>query len=239
MLYYGKNTVISVLSSNQMINELFITKNFSDKKILDLIYKRKLIPIIVSEEKLNSMSNSGNHQGIIISAFDYNYSTLDKIIDCGKNNENSLVIILDGVEDPQNFGSIIRTAEAVDVDGIIIPKNRSVKVTPTVAKVSTGAINSIKIAQETNINQSIKKLKDAGYWIVSAHMETEIFYDQVDYKMKIALIVGSEGKGVSSNVLKKSDFIVKIPMYGKVSSLNVAVSSAIIMYQINSNRQNN
>ncbi|MEG0686989.1 MAG: 23S rRNA (guanosine(2251)-2'-O)-methyltransferase RlmB, partial [Erysipelotrichales bacterium] len=197
---------------------------------------KQIVKFIESGE-LEKLANGKNHQGVIAKGFEYQYTNVENIIDKNQSNESSIVVILDGLEDPQNFGSIIRTGEALNISGIVIPKNRSVSVTPTVAKVSTGAINEVMIAQETNLRATIKKLKDNGYWIVTADMDTDVMYDQVDYKMKVALIIGSEGKGVSMQLKKESDFVVKLPMYGKVSSLNAAVSTAIILYQINSNRQ--
>ena len=236
MYYYGKNTIKGLLDSKTMLEKVYLVKNFNDKKLLALLKKNNCKIEYLEDNKLDELSEYKNHQGIIAKVFKYQYTDLDTILETNKNNDNSLVVILDGLEDPQNFGSIIRSGEALAIDGIIIPKNRSVKVTPTVAKVSTGAINSVSISQVTNISQTIKKLKDNHYWIVGADMNTDVLYDSLDYRMKVALVVGSEGKGISNLVKKECDYLVKIPMYGQVSSLNAAVSAAIIMYQINSNR---
>ena len=166
MYYYGKNTIKGLLDSKTMLEKVYLVKNFNDKKILNLLKKNNCKTEYVADSKLNELSEYKNHQGIVAKVFSYQYTDLNEILNTSKNNDNSLVIILDGLEDPQNFGSIIRTGEALGIDGIIIPKNRSVKVTPTVAKVSTGALNSVSISQVTNINQTIKKLKDNHYWIV-------------------------------------------------------------------------
>lgn len=238
MYHYGKNTIKGLINSKTQLESVFISEKFNDKDFLRFLDKNRIRPIVVSQAKLETLAKGANHQGIVAKAFEYTYQDLESIINKTKTKENSTILILDGLEDPQNFGSLIRTSEAVGVDGIIIPKNRSVRVTPTVAKVSTGAINAVDIALVTNLRQSIEKLKEAGYWIVTAHMDTEVLYDQVDYSGKMALIVGSEGKGVSSLLLKESDFVVKLPMYGDVSSLNAAVSGAIILYQMDSNRRN-
>lgn len=238
MYYYGKNTVKTLIENNEEIQKVYLSKRFKDQEIIQLLKNKKITPTLVDEKKLDTLSDNGNHQGVIIQAKDYEYKELNHVLKKNKDNENSLLILLDGIEDPQNFGSIIRTAAALDTSGIIIPKNRSVKITPTVAKVSTGAMNHIDIVRVTNLKQTIKTLKDEGYWIVGAHMDTDLYYDQVDYKMKIGLVIGSEGKGLSNNILSECDYIVKLPMYQAVSSLNAAVSTAVILYQIDSNRRN-
>lgn len=236
MYYYGKNTIKGLIDSKTSLEVVYLNHKFNDKEILNLLKRNNIYYEFVDKEYLDKLSDNSNHQGIVIKTFKYEYKDLKSIVEKNKNNENALILILDGLEDPQNFGSIIRTSEALLVSGIIIPKNRSVKVTPSVARVSTGAINLVDIALVTNINQSIKYLKENNYWIVGADMNTDLLYDQVDYKMKIGLVIGSEGKGISAQTKKECDFLVKIPMYGKISSLNAAISSAIIMYAINSNR---
>lgn len=237
MYYYGKNTVKNLLKKEEVIKQVYLSKKFKDYDILRLLKHKKITPTLVDERKLDTLSNDGNHQGVIIETPDYQYKELNHVLKKNKDNENALFIILDGIEDPQNFGSIIRTGAALNTSGIIIPKNRSAKITPTVAKVSTGAINDIDIVRVTNLKQTIKTLKDDGYWIVGAHMDTDLLYDEVDYKMKIGLVIGSEGKGLSNNILSECDYIVKLPMYQAVSSLNAAVSTAILLYQIDSNRR--
>lgn len=236
MYYYGKNTIKGLIDSKTSLEVVYLNHKFNDKEILNLLKRNNIYYEFVDKEYLDKLSDNSNHQGIVVKTFKYEYKDLKSIVEKNKNNENALILILDGLEDPQNFGSIIRTSEALLVSGIIIPKNRSVKVTPSVARVSTGAINLVDIALVTNINQSIKYLKENNYWIVGADMNTDLLYDQVDYKMKIGLVIGSEGKGISAQTKKECDFLVKIPMYGKISSLNAAISSAIIMYAINSNR---
>lgn len=236
MYYYGKNTIKGLIDSKTSLEVVYLNHKFNDKEILNLLKRNNIYYEFVDKEYLDKLSDNSNHQGIVVKTFNYEYKDLKSIVEKNKNNENALILILDGLEDPQNFGSIIRTSEALLVSGIIIPKNRSVKVTPSVARVSTGAINLVDIALVTNINQSIKYLKENNYWIVGADMNTDLLYDKVDYKMKIGLVIGSEGKGISAQTKKECDFLVKIPMYGKISSLNAAISSAIIMYAINSNR---
>lgn len=237
MYYYGKNTIKGLIESKTSLEEVLLSNKFNDDKFLRFLNENKIKYRREKEVRINELAQGANHQGVVAKVFEYQYSSLDEIIAKNNDNENSMVILLDGLEDPQNFGSIIRSAEAVQVSGIVIPKNRSVRVTPSVAKVSTGAIERVRIAQETNLRQAIQKLKDNGYWVVGTAMDAKTLYDELDYKMKVALVIGSEGKGISKQILKECDFIIKIPMYGKVSSLNAAVSAAIIMYEIDSNRR--
>lgn len=236
MFYYGKNTIKSLLESPDMIDTVYISKKFNDHKMMDLMKAKRIKYQILSDAQLDQMTENAKHQRIVAKVRDYQYQDLEILLNKTKDKTQDTILILDGIEDPQNFGSMIRTGEALAISGLIIPKNRSVKVTPTVAKVSTGALENVDIVQVTNLRQTIERLKEAGYWIVSAHMDTETLYNQVDYQTKIALVIGSEGKGVSKGILKISDYIVKLPMYGKVSSLNAATAAAIIMYQIDSNR---
>lgn len=236
MYYYGKNTIKSLLETSKMIDTIYVSDKFHDANIMDLIKAKRVKYQLLSDAQLDQMTNKAKHQRIVAKVNDYQYKDLDGLLKKTKDAEHDTVLILDGIEDPQNFGSMIRTGEALKISGIIIPKKRSVKVTPTVAKVSTGALENVDIVQVTNLKQAISKLKENGYWIVSADMDTETLYNQVDYQTKIALIIGAEGSGVSKSILKASDYVVKLPMYGKVSSLNAATAAAIIMYQINSNR---
>ena len=153
------------------------------------------------------------------------------------NSEYPLIVLLDGVEDPHNFGAIIRTCEAVGVDGIIILERRAVSVTGTVVKTSAGAIDNVKIVQVTNLVRTIAELKDLGYWIVGTDLKDSVDYRKIDYKMKTVLVVGSEGKGMSRLVREACDFIAQIPMKGRVNSLNVSVATAVMLYEIY-NQQN-
>ena len=169
---------------------------------------------------------SGNHQGIILSVPDYEYCQLDDLI----VKEDPLLVILDHVEDPHNLGAIIRTCEAAGVDGIILPKNRSVEVNATVMKTSAGALEYVKIAQVTNIAQTMKELKRKGFWIVGTDMDGTNYSD-IDYKGKMALVIGNEGKGMSRIVKENCDFIASIPMIGKINSLNASVAAGIMIYE--------
>ncbi|MFH1429837.1 MAG: 23S rRNA (guanosine(2251)-2'-O)-methyltransferase RlmB [Candidatus Margulisiibacteriota bacterium] len=156
---------------------------------------------------------------------------LDDLLSFATSQEQPLLLLLDGLEDPRNFGAILRTAEAVGVCGVIIPKRRSVGVTDTVQKTSTGAVDLVRIAQVSNLTQTIARLKDDGYWIVGMEASGNDLYTKVDYRGPIALVIGSEGNGISRLVKENCDFLVRIPMYGEISSLNASVAAAILMYE--------
>ena len=231
MLVYGKNSCEEFLKNDTIIKKVYLDKNFSDKNIISLIGKRNIRPHFYNKIDLDELAD-GNHQGIIIDIGEYEYSDLDSII-----KENGFIIMLDHLEDTHNFGAIIRTCEAAGVDGIIIPKDRSVKVNSTVMKTSSGAIVNMKICMVTNLNQTIKYLKDKGYWIVASDMNGEN-YTNIDYKDNICLIIGNEGNGVSDLVKKSSDFIASIPMTGKINSLNASVATGIFIYEVVRQRSN-
>ena len=179
------------------------------------------------------MSQTDNNQGVIAIVPPFDYCDVEDILQDAKNkNEDPFVVILDGIEDPHNLGSIIRTAETAGVHGIIIPKRRAAQVNSTVNKVSAGAVEHMKIARVNNINETIKYLKDEGLWVCGTDMNTNTYYYDQDFKMPIAIVIGSEGFGMSRLVKDNCDFLVKIPMKGKITSLNAAVSAGIVMYEV-------
>ena len=231
MLVYGRNSCEEVLKNNKNIKKVYLDRNFSDKNLIFLIEKLKLRPILYNKRELDELA-SGNHQGIIVDIEDYKYADLDDLI-----KDNGFIVMLDHLEDTHNFGAIIRTCEASGVDGIIIPKDRSVSVNSTVMKTSSGAAMDMKICMVTNLNQTIRYLKDKGYWIVATEMGGSPYTD-VDYKDSICLVIGNEGKGVSELVKKSSDYIVSIPMKGKINSLNASVACGIIIYEVIRQRSN-
>ena len=219
MYIYGKNVVKEVL--NHKIIEAYIATNFSDKEILNkLNCKIKYM----DKHQLDKIVD-GLHQGIILKVEDYKYYDIDEII-----KENGFLVILDHIEDPHNFGAIIRTCEAAGIDGIIIPKDRSVEVNGTVMKVSSGALENIKISKVTNLVQSIDYLKKNGYWIIGTDMKGTD-YSELDYKGKIAIVIGNEGKGISRLVKENCDFIATISMKGKINSLNASVATGIVIFK--------
>ena len=228
---YGRLPSLNCLSVSKVQN-VFLQNNFSDSKILEVIKKKDIVPKYVDLETLNKMTNNGNHQGIVVETQPHKYSSVDEIIKSAKGKEQPLILILDEIEDPQNFGAILRSADAFGVDGIIIKSKNQVPLNWTVAKVSTGAIEYVKVAQVSNLNNVIMTLKENGYWIYAADGSGKDLYNKVDYSGAMALIVGSEGRGISQLVMRNSDFIIKIPMTGYVNSLNVSVSTGILLSRI-------
>lgn len=231
MYVYGKNTVNEYLKKNKKVQKAYIYDNFKDRLLLSDLQKRNICIKYLSKIELDKLVK-GNHQGIILSVPDYKYFDMDFIID--KND--AFIVILDHLEDPHNFGAIIRTCEAAGVDLIVIPKDRSVEVNDTVMRVSTGALENIKVSQVTNLKSTIEKLKKNGFWIIGTDMQGEP-YDKIDYKGKIGIVVGNEGNGMSKLIRESCDFIASIPMQGKVNSLNASVATAIVVFEAIKNRK--
>lgn len=232
----GRNAVLELLESDRDINKIFISdgeKHGSINKIIALAKEKKVIINEVSKAKLNQMSQTENNQGVIAVVPPFNYCEIEDILDLAKSrNEKPFVLILDGIEDPHNLGSIIRTAETAGVHGIIIPKRRAANVNSTVAKVSAGAVEYMKIARVNNINDAINTLKENDIWICGTDMNTDKYYYDEDFTGGIGIVIGSEGYGMSRLVKENCDFLVKIPMKGKITSLNASVSAGIVMYEV-------
>lgn len=231
----GRNAVIELLNSNRDINKIYIQngeKHGSINKIISIAKEKKIIINKVDKIKMDAISETKRHQGVIAIVAPYNYSTLDDIIEYAHSkNEEPFILILDGIEDVHNLGSIIRTAETAGVHGIIIPKRRAASVNATVAKTSAGAIEYMKIARVNNLNETIKKLKEEGLWIIGTEMNAKTKYYDQDLKGPIAIVIGNEGTGISSLVKKNCDILINIPMKGKINSLNASVSTGIILYE--------
>lgn len=227
MYISGKNVVKEYLKDNEKIKKAYVWDRFNDKELLFELQKRKVDIEYISKFELDKIDNI-NHQGIILNVPDFKYSELEDIL----ISDNPFVVILDHIEDPHNFGAIIRTCEAAGVDGIIIPKDRSVDINSTVMKTSSGALNSIKICSVTNLNETIKKLKKDGLWVVGTDMDGESSYSELKYDFPVALVIGSEGFGMTRLVKEACDYIVRIPMKGKVNSLNASVAAGILIYKI-------
>lgn len=225
MLVYGKNVALEYLDSNKKIDKAFIQNNFNDYDIINKL-KRKNIKVQTLSKFDMDKKVSGLHQGIILNVEDYKYADIYDII----SDEDSLIVMLDHIEDPHNFGAIIRSCEAAGVDGIIIPSDRSVDVNATVIKTSVGTTEKMKIVRVTNLNSTIKLLKDKGYWIFGTDMDGEN-YTKLDYKGKTCIICGNEGSGMSKLTKENCDFIASIPMKGEVNSLNASVATAIIVFE--------
>lgn len=228
---FGKNTIESFIESKSII-EVFIAQNFVDEKILKKLRQNNIKVSVKDKNFLDKITQFGKHQGIAASIKSFEYASINDIIQLGKKKKYPFIVALDGVEDPHNVGAIIRTCEAFSVDGIILPKHNSCPLNATVAKVSTGALANIKIAQVTNLTQTLKDLKKAGYWVYAAEAFNSQPYENLDYKSPVVLVVGSEGFGISRLVKEQADFNIKIQMSGKVNSLNVSVATAILVSHI-------
>jgi 23S rRNA (guanosine2251-2'-O)-methyltransferase len=229
----GRNAVLELLKSNKDINKIFVERGEKHGSINEIIAKAKdarIVLVEVDRTKLDSMAE--NHQGVVAIVPPFNYCEVEDILEEAQNkNEDPFIIILDGIEDPHNLGSIIRTAETAGVHGIIIPKRRNAAVNSTVTKVSAGATTYMKIARVTNINDTIRKLKDAGLWVIGTDGSAETLYYNQDLKGPLAVIIGSEGFGMSKLVKENADILIKIPMKGKITSLNASVSAGIVIYE--------
>ena len=229
----GRNSVLELLKSEKDINKLFIEKGNRSGSINEIIAKAKqdhIVIVEVDKRKLDTMA--ANHQGVVAIVPPFEYCDIYDILDFAKaKDEDPFIVILDGIEDPHNLGAIIRTCETAGVHGVIIPKRRSASVNSTVVKVSEGATNYVKVARVTNLNDTINKLKEAGLWIIGTDMSAETYYYDQDLKGPIAIVIGSEGYGMSDLVKKNTDIFIKIPMAGNITSLNASVSAGIVIYE--------
>ena len=232
----GRNAVLELLESNKDINKIYITKGEkkgSINKIIAMANEKKIIVVEKEKKQMDFLAGSENYQGVIAIVPPYKYCDVKDILEVAKERkEKPFIIVLDGIEDTHNLGAIIRTAEAAGVHGIIIPKRRAASVNSTVSKVACGALEYMKIARVNNITETIKELKESGIWIIGTDLEAaEDFYKQ-DFDESIAIVIGNEQKGISENVKKNCDFLTKIPMIGKVQSLNASVCAGIIIYEV-------
>ena len=231
----GRNSVLELLESGKDINKIFVTrgeKHGSINKILAIAKERKIIVVEKDKKQMDEMAQEENYQGVIAIVPPYEYVEIEDILtEAKEKQEDPFIVILDGIEDPHNLGSIIRTAETAGVHGIIIPKRRAASVNSTVNKASSGAVEHVKIARVTNISDAIEELKQAGLWICGTDISAEKYYYNQDLTGPLGIVIGNEGKGISEKVKKNCDFNVKIPMRGKVTSLNAAVSAGIIIYE--------
>jgi 23S rRNA (guanosine2251-2'-O)-methyltransferase len=235
-LIEGRNAVIEALKSERTIEQLLIAKGDTEGSVNLIIALAKEKHIVIKEvdrKKLDNMSVSKAHQGVIAIVTPYDYFEVSDILKFAEEKgEKPFILILDEIEDPHNFGAIIRSAEVCGVHGIIIPKRRNVGITPIVYKTSAGAIEHIKIAKVTNINTVIDELKEKGVWVYGADMDGENYCYEVDFSGAAALVIGSEGKGISKLTKSKCDILTKIPMRGSINSLNASVAGGIMMYEV-------
>lgn len=231
----GKNPVLEALRSTRDINKIWIAEGVKKSGINELISmakERGIIVQFVPKKKIDQLS-SENHQGIVASVAAYNYAELDDLFQLAKERqEDPLFIILDELEDPHNLGSIMRTADAIGAHGIIIPKRRSVSLTAVVAKASTGAIEYIPTVRVNNLAQTVEELKERGVWIAGTDAKGSVDYRKMDATLPLAVIIGSEGKGMSRILKEKCDFLYHLPMVGHVTSLNASVAASLLMYEV-------
>lgn len=234
-IIYGRNAVRSSIEADR-VKTLYVSSRLEGDRLLEFARSKKLKVRLIDSNELTRLAKNPAHQGFVAEVEEYGTSSIEDIINSSKGKKYPLVIILDGIEDPHNLGAILRTADAFGVDGIIIKNHGQVQLNGTVAKVSTGAINYVKVAVVSNLSNAVEKLKQNGFWVVASDGSAKQSYLDVDYNCPIALVVGSEGFGIAPLLLKRSDFIVKIPMCGHVSCLNASVATAVIVAGIVSSR---
>jgi 23S rRNA (guanosine2251-2'-O)-methyltransferase len=231
----GRNAVLEAIRSGKTIDKLFILDGCQDGPVSTIrreATKMGIMMKFVSRERLDQISDTGKHQGVIAYAAAYDYAEIDDIFALAeKRNEKPFIILLDNIEDPHNLGAIIRTANIAGAHGVIIPKNRAVGLTATVAKASAGALNYTPVVKVTNIAQTIEELKKRGVWFVCADMDGQSMYE-LDLTGPIGLVIGNEGSGVSRLVSEKCDMIATIPMKGEINSLNASVAAGVLAYEI-------
>lgn len=231
----GKNPVLEALRSTRDINKIWIAEGVKKngiKELLDMASERRIVVQFVPKQKIDNLS-SENHQGVVASVAAYNYAELDDIFKIAEERgEDPFIMILDELEDPHNLGSIMRTADAVGAHGIIIPKRRSVSLTAVVAKSSTGAIEYIPTVRVNNLSQTVDELKERGVWIAGTDAKGSQDYRRMDATLPLAVIIGSEGKGMSRILKEKCDFLYNLPMVGHVTSLNASVAASLLMYEV-------
>ncbi len=231
----GRNAVIELLKSGKPINKIYILKGErqgSINEIIKIAKRNKNVIVEVDKNKLDSLSETKHHQGVIAFVSPVEYKELDDIFALAKErNEDPFIIIADEIEDPHNLGALIRSAEGAGCHGIIIPKRRAVGVTEIVVKTSVGATQYVPVVRVNNINETIRDLKDRGVWIVGTDGNADKLYYEQDLTGPIAIIIGSEGRGMNSLTMKNCDYLVKIPMMGKITSLNASVSGGIVMFE--------
>lgn len=231
----GRNAIMEAFRSGKTIDRLFVLDGCQDGPVKSIIREAKKTDCIVTfvkKERLDQLSETGKHQGVIAYAAAYEYAEVDDILKAAEEKgEPPFIILLDSIEDPHNLGAIIRTAHQAGAHGVIIPKRRAAGLTATVAKVSAGALNYLPVAKVTNLSVTIEELKEKGLWFVCADMDGELMY-KLNLKGPIGLVIGSEGEGVGRLVKEKCDFTARIPMYGKVDSLNASVAMGIMAYEI-------
>lgn len=233
---FGRNPVLEALCSNRPINKILIAKGIGKglvvQKIIKLAKARGLVVQQVDRRKIDALAKSSYHQGVLALASPYEYVEIEEILRRAKDKgKDPFIVILDGIEDPRNLGAILRSAEAGGVDGVVIPKRRSVGLTAVVAKASAGAIEYVPVARVTNLSSTLDYLKKKGVWVAGLKMGERGFW-QSDLTSSLALVIGGEGRGISKKILKRCDFLVGIPMQGKIPSLNASVAASLLIFEV-------
>lgn len=232
----GKHSVLEALRSGRTINKIWIAENAQKQLTQPIIGEAKQQGVIVQtvdKRKLDQMVEGVQHQGVVAQVAAYDYVEVDDILARAREKqEEPFILILDEIEDPHNLGSILRTADCTGVHGVIIPKRRSVGLTATVSKTSAGAIEYVPVARVTNISQTIEKLKEQGVWVGGADVEAKQNVYQSNFNMPIALVIGNENKGMGRLIKERCDFLVKLPMFGQINSLNASVAASVLMYEV-------
>lgn len=232
----GKNPVLEALRASRPINKIWVAENSVQgamKELLQLAKENRIVVQFAPKKKLDQLAEGVAHQGVLASVAAYQYADLDDLFDrAQEKGEDPFFLILDEIEDPHNLGSILRTADATGVHGVIIPKRRAVGLTATVAKASAGAVEYVPVARVTNIAQTIDELKERGVWIAGTDASAKEDYRQASFGLPLGLVIGSEGKGIGRLILKKCDFTIKLPLAGRVTSLNASVAASVLMYEV-------
>lgn len=237
----GRNAVLEAFRSGRTIDRLYVQEGVADGTLQSILRTAKKTDVVinfVSKDRLNKYAEGDKHQGVVAMAAAYKYAEVEDILNVAKEKgEPPFIIVLDDIEDPHNLGAIIRTANQAGAHGVIIPKRHAVGLTATVARTSAGAINYTPVAKVTNISRTIEELKEKGVWFACADMSGELMYN-CNLTGAIGLVIGSEGSGVSRLVKEKCDFVVKIPMFGQIDSLNASVAAGVLSYEIVRQRMN-
>jgi 23S rRNA (guanosine2251-2'-O)-methyltransferase len=232
----GVNSIMEALRGKRKVHKIYVQEGRAGKKVEELLrlaQKKGIFCQYVDKERLDGIYTSANHQGIVAQVDNYEYSSVDEILEqAALSGQEPFILILDGIEDPQNLGSIIRTAECAGVHGIIIPQHSSAEVTAAVVRASAGAVEHIRIARETNLVSCIQRLKEQGLWVVGASMEGSQEYFHSQLPSPTALVIGGEGTGIRRLVRQNCDLLIRIPMLGSIASLNASVAAGLIMYEV-------
>lgn len=232
----GKHSILEAMKAGRTINKIWIAENAQKALTQPIVAEAKLHGIIVQfadKRKLDTMAEGLQHQGVVAQVAAYDYVEIDDILEAARERgEDPFILILDEIEDPHNLGSILRTADCTGVHGVIIPKRRSVGLTATVSKISAGAVEYVPVARVTNIAQTIDKLKECGVWVAGTDVSAADDVYRSNFAMPIALVIGNEAKGVGRLIKEKCDFLVKLPMQGKINSLNASVAAGVLMYEV-------